>query len=804
MNKWVVEKQIITMNIKKLIRVIFRDKTYSLLNIAGLTIGITAAALIFLWAESKVNFNKVIPNSGNIYIAGVHHENSSGEYSSNFRTSNPLAKALEEDFPEVKRVTRYMQEKLIFTPENTTHSYEENGAYADSTFLEMIGIKLINGSASSVFEPIQPIIISQSMARKIYGSENPVGKGLINEGTLYEISGVFQDLPDNTSFEFEWLIPFRTIYQEMKNKLSVDDWGTSWLEIYVEPDPNVDINRLNEKLNILPFQKAGPTYEKTYNFLYPLNRVLLYGKFKDGEETGDGYIKTVRLFFLIGILILLIACINFMNLSTARSQKRALEVGIRKTFGTRRKYMVRQFLEESGLIMSIALLLSVGLIWLSLPLFNKLINTTLSLDLTNPFISIGLIAVGIFCTFTAGCYPALYLSSFNPVTTLKIQHAGRGGKAAWIRQGLVVFQFTMAFILICTTYVIFLQIRLAQNRDIGIEKENLVLFPATNELRESYSAVLNEIKNTGLVENCGFSAGTLLNADLLTSPWYWNGKEPNDDTSIAFFYITEGLLEAAGIKLIEGTNMSPAKNSGGHTRAIINETLAKRMGQEGRIGGVLGQSADRKLEITGIIKDFIFGDPYTLEPYPAIFVHRPGRASYLFVRQKPGTDMYEVIRRVQSVLQNFTPNHVFEPTLMTDRFDKMFEDEKMIEKLSTLFAALSIFISCLGLLGLSAFSAEQRTKEIGVRKVLGANIGDILVLLCKSYIVLLIISFVIGVPVSIYIANLYLKDYAYRIILSWDIFIGVALFITLIALLTVSLQSLRAAVANPVKSIKTE
>ena len=793
------------MNIKKSIRIIFRNKTYSLLNIAGLAIGITSAVLIFLWVESKVNFNKSIPDSRNIYIAGSHYESPSGEYSTNLSSSNPLAMALEKDFPEIKQCTRYGTQDLIFTPENTTYSFEEKGAYADSTLFEMIDMTFISGSASTLFETINPIVISQSMARKIYGSENPVGKGLVNEGTLYEITGVFKDLHRNTSFEFEWLIPFRILFQDMAKKFSVNEWGTSWMETYVIVDTHVDINQLNEKLRILPFQKAGPTYDHTYNFLYPLNRILLYGEFRDGIETGDGYIKTVRLFFSVGILILLIACINFMNLSTARSQKRALEVGVRKTFGTKRKHLIRQFIIESGVITSIALLLSIGLTWLVLPLFNRLIDAKLILDFTNPFITIGLVAIGLFCTFTAGGYPAFYLSSFNPVTTLKMQKTGKRGSVAWVRQGLIVFQFAMAFILICTTYVIFLQIRLAQNRDIGIKKENLIIFPVTNELRSSYSAVLNELQNSGLVENSGFSSSSLLYPGFSSSTWFWNGKDPNDDVSIAGNFVSEGLINAAGIKLITGTDLNPAKRDGeGKVGVIINETQAKKMGEEGRIGGKLWQSPERKWEIVGIVKNYLFDNPYAIEAGPMIYFYNPERASHLFIRLKPDIETFEAIGQLQSILQTFTPYHVFEPTLMTDRFKQMFKNDHLVEKLSALFAILSVFISCLGLLGLSAFSAEQRTKEIGIRKVLGAKITDILLLLGRSYIVLLLISIIIGIPISLYLAHHYLKDYAYRIILSWDIFAGVALTITLIALLTVSIQSLRAAIANPVKSIKTE
>lgn len=792
------------MNIHKSLRIIFRNKTYSLLNIAGLAIGITAAALIFLWVESKVNYNKAIPNSQNLYIAGIHSGSNSGEISTAFNTSNPLHKTLQDEFPEVKRSMRYRSSDNKFTLENTTTSFEERGAYADSTIFEMIGITLLNGLPSTVFSPHNPIVISETMAKKLYQNEVPIGKGLIYNDQLYEITGVFKDMPKNTAFEFDWLIPFLVFEQEMGKFLIIDSWGTSWLETYVELEPYVDVNLLNEKLNVLPMQKEGPTYDKTNYFVYPVNRTLLYGEFKDGMDTGGGYIRTVRLFFIIGILILVIACINFMNLSTARSQKRALEVGIHKTFGIRRKYIIGKFLAESGMITTIALLISIAMIFLCLPFFNNLIDAKLSFDFTNPYIVCGLLAIGLFCTFTAGSYPAFYLSSFKPITTLKMQKVSKG-QASWIRQILVVFQFTMAFILICTTFVIYLQIRLAQNRDLGIQKENLVLFQATNELITSYHAVQNELQNTGVVASSGFSHGILLSSLLRANPWYWNGKDPNSDDLITVNYISEGLIDAAGLQLIEGTDINPnRKDSEGRVGVLINESLAHKMGEEGRIGGKIGQSPDAKFEIVGIVKNYIFDDLYALEPGLSIFRYRPERMNQLFVRLKPDINTFEAIGKVQSVLRTFTPNHTFEPTLMTDRFKRMFESESLIEKLSALFATLAIIISCLGLLGLSAFSAEQRTKEIGIRKVLGAKTTHILVLLGKAYMILLAISFVIGIPISLYITNHYLRDYAFRITLSWDIFAAVALFITLISLLTVSSLSLRAAVSNPVRSIKME
>lgn len=792
------------MNIHKSLRVIFRNKTYSLLNIAGLAIGITAAALIFLWVESKVNFNKAIPHSQSLYIVGVHSERNSGEINTSFTTSNPLHKTLQDEFPEVKRSMRYSVNDHKFTLENTTTSFEESGAYADSTIFEMLGIKLLNGSPSTVFNSHNPIVISETMAKKLYQNEDPIGKGLTHNDQLYEITGVFKDMPKNTAFEFEWLIPFLVLEQEMSKFLIIDSWGTSWLETYVELEPHVDVNQLNQKLNVLPMQKEGPTYDKTNYFAYPVNRTLLYGEFKDGMDTGGGYIRTVRLFFIIGILILVIACINFMNLSTARSQKRALEVGIYKTFGIKRKYIIGKFLAESGMITVISLLISIVLIFLCLPFFNELIEAELSFDFTNPYIVGGLLAIGLFCTFTAGSYPAFYLSSFKPVTTLKMQKIGKG-QASWIRQILVVFQFTMAFILICTTFVIYLQIRLVQNRDLGIEKENLVLFQVTNELISSYHAVQNELQNTGVVASSGFSAGILLTSKLMANPWHWNGKDPNSDDLISVNYISEGLIDAAGIQLLDGSDINPnKKDSEGRVGVLINESLARKMGEEGRVGGKIGQSPDNKAEIIGIVKNYIFDDFYALEPGLSIFRYRPERMDQLFVRLKPDINAFEAIGKVQSVLRTFTPNQTFEPSLMTDRFQRMFKSESLIEKLSALFATLAILISCLGLLGLSAFSAEQRTKEIGIRKVLGAKTTHILALLGKTYIALLAISFIIAIPTSLYITNHYLKDYAYRIILSWDIFAAVALFITVISLITVSSLSLKAAISNPARSLKIE
>ena len=786
------------MNIRQSFRIIFRNKIYSILNIFGLTIGITSAALIFLWVEYMVNYNREIPGSENIYMIG-QHQHYGDKIISPFVAPGPLAETLNNEFPEIKCNTRLRAENISFVPEETQNLFIERGYFADSTFFGMISIEFIRGNAQTVFSAASPIVISENMAEKFFGKDDPVGRTLKTEDGDYEVTGVFKNAPKNTSFQFEWLSPFRileSIYIE-RGWATVTNWRSNWLHCYVEVLPNADIDEINKKLaRLVPDRIPG---DNTVFFIYPIDKQRLYGEFKDGKATGSGYISTVRLFFMIGLVILLIACINFMNLSTARSQKRALEVGVRKTFGAKRKTLVRLFLKESGLITCISLLISIGVIYIVLPYFNKLVSLELFIDLTNLYVWGGLIGIGLLCTFLAGSYPAFYLSSFSPLATLKKQKAGNTGNVIWIRQGLVIFQFSAAFILICSTLAIFRQIQFGQERDLGLNKENLVTFPVTNEMRASHESVKNELINLGYFENVGFSSQTLLSMGSNWGGFDWQGKDPDIDPLIYVNFSTPGLIEAAGMKMVDGTDFSTHHFEKYYV--ILNQSLADIMGEEGRIGGMIGQSGEY-LEIVGIVKDFIFNEIYVEKPEPALFLCHVDQTNYLFVRLKPGVNQIEATAKIKTVLQLFSPDEILEPTFMDDRFERLFSNQRQEGKLAALFAGLAIFISCLGLFGLSAFSAEQRRKEIGIRKVLGASIPDILILLGKNYMVLIMISFAIGIPVAWYITNRYLQGYAYRISLGWTLFAEVAVLVILISMLTVGFQSLRAAMANPVKAIK--
>ena len=792
------------MNIKQSLRIIFRNKTYSILNIFGLTIGITSAALIFLWVDHQANYNRAIPGSENLYVIGQHQHYGNNIFTM-FVASGPLPETLNNEFPEIRRNTRLSDiQNISFVPTGTQDIFIEQGYYADSTFFGMIGMKFIRGNAQTAFNAATPIVISEKMAEKIYGKEDPVGKILKTEERDYEVTGVFENNPKNTSFQFEWLTPMSILenFYIEKGWVTVTNWRSNWLYCYVEVIPGADIDAVNKKLaRLIPDRIPD---DNTSFFMYPINKRRLYGEFRDGVETGGGYIRTVRLFFMIGLAILLIACINFMNLSTARSQKRALEVGVRKTFGAKRKVLIKMFLKESGLITCISLLISVGLIYLVLPAFNILVSRELFIDWTNFYIGGGIIGIGLFCTFLAGSYPAFYLSSFSPLSTMKKQKAGNTGHVILIRQGLVVFQFAMAFILICSTLAIFRQMQVGQNRDLGMKKENLVFYPVTNEIINSYETVRNQLINSGSVENAALSSMTILSIWNNGGGFDWQGKNPDFNPLISINNSSPGLIETVGLKMVEGTDFSSHHIDENYV--MINQSLAEIMGEEGKIGGKIGLSGgqEERYEIIGIIKDFVFNQIYSEKPGPVLFWCHTVTANHLFVRIKTGVNRFEATAKIKTILQSFSPGDVLEPTFMEDHFNAMFSGQRQEGRLAALFAGLAIFISCLGLFGLSAFSAEQRRKEIGIRKVLGASIPDILALLCKNYMVLTMISFVIGIPVAWYFINRYLQGYAYRISLGWALFAEVAVLVILIAMLTVSFQSLRAALSNPVKSIKTE
>ena len=796
------------MNLNQTIRIIFRNKTYSILNICGLAIGITCAALILLWIEDEITYDSY-PKKKQLYV--LHQNQSySGKISTRANAPNPLAAALKEEVPGIKNVMRYSnhQGKSVFS--SGEKILYETGMYADASIFDMFGVAFLHGNASTAFDAAYPLVITEDMAVRFFGNDNPVGQTLKKDNVQdYQITAVVKNPKHNSGFKYSHIMPFQQLIKNIIADGGFEDvetaWHTNWHTDYVELEKSADVRQINERIkNMLKEKRQNPD-DQTTLFLYPLAKMHLYWDFRDGKPTGSGYVRYVKLFFYIAMIILVIACINFMNLSTARSQKRVKEVGVRKTFGAKRMRLIRQFMGESAIITFASLLVAIVLILMVLPPFNLLVGKQLMLDPANLFHWSGLLSVGLVCTVVAGSYPAFFLSSFPPIDVLRKLQTRMGNGVAWLRHGLVVFQFTVSLTLIICTVFIVLQIQHGKNRSLGMNVEQVLMTGVNNDIRAHFGPLKQELLSTGMVENVGMSNQTMLSIGSDGGNWRWQGKPDDLDPLVSMVMADEGLIPTLDIKLSEGRNFEPGDINRRWNIIIINRAFAEIIGEEGRVGGQLRRGIEpdiAEFTIIGIVDDFVFNNQFSTKTAP-VTLWMFGNMNHLFIRLKPG-NIQASLQAAESVFKRIDPNHPFEYRFMDEEFNRRFSQTQFVAKLSGWFAALAVFISCLGLFGLTAFSAEQRTREIGIRKVLGATVWDIVVLLGRNFMVLIAVSFVIAIPLAWWITYRWLQDYEYRIGLSWWIFAASGLLVVIIALLTVSYQSIRAATADPIKAIKSE
>ncbi|GAB3524160.1 ABC transporter permease [Emticicia fontis] len=768
----------------------------------GLAVGIGVAMLIGLWINDELSFNKSFDNYNKLGQAYMN-QTFNGHIGSQTAVPHPLAKELREKYPDFKDV--------VMSSWNYGHilgykdtKFNKQGMHVEPAFTRMFSLKMLKGQQDGLQE-VNSIMLNESLARSLFGDEDPIGKIIkLDAKANMKVTGVFEDFPHNTEFaEVHLLTPWAYyVADEEWVKRAADQWDNNSFQCYTQLNDKVEFESLSAKLKNLVLNKRSQEgkVSKPELFIHPMNKWHLYSEFKEGVNVG-GRIQFVWLFGAIGIFVLLLACINFMNLSTARSEKRAKEVGIRKAIGSIRAQLINQFLSESMLVVFVAFIIALVLVSITLPWFNDLSSKKMTMLWTNPvFWIISLVFVTI-TGLLSGSYPALYLSSFEPVSVLK--GTFRVGRFASVpRKVLVVVQFTVSVTLIIGTIIVYRQIQYAKDRPIGYDRSGLIYIDMTTpDLYGKYDVIRNDLLNTGMVENMAESSSPVTGIWSSNIGFSWEGMDPNAQPLFGTIACTHDFGKTVGFQLKEGRDFS--RTFGTDTSAmILNESAAKMVATKGVVGKFITWN-NRKYHVVGIIKDMVMQSPY--EPMmPSVFIMDYGWANVISVKLKPSVSASAALSKVEAVFKKHNPGSPFDYKFVDQEFGQKFATEERIGKLASFFAALAIFISCLGLFGLASFVAEQRTKEIGIRKVLGASVTNLWSLLSKDFVYLVIISCIIAIPIAYYFLNDWLQKYEYRTGISWWIFAvsgGGALAITL---LTVSFQAIKAALMNPIKSLKSE
>jgi len=781
-------------------RNIWKNKGYSFLNIFGLAIGITCAALILLWVEDETTFNNNFSKRGYLYRV-MENQKDGGKIVTNGSTPGPMAQAVKAEIPGIKNAGRLswsMDELLQFDDK----SIKEKGGYVDPSILSMFALPFIKGDATAVFSDLHSVVISETLAKNIFGTVDVVGKIIkmnANQGYSvdgpFKVTGVYKDFPENSTYQLQWMSPYE-IWENANTWMK--PWGNNLTETLVELEPSANAGAINSKLrNYLSSKINGNTTEC---ILFSMNDWHLRNQFENGQIAG-GNIKYVQLFTLIALIILVIACVNFMNLATARSEQRAKEVGVLKVMGAGKSMLISKFIGEAIVMSFLAVLLSVFLLYMLLPYYNTLVQKQLSLDILNPQHIAWLVGICIMAGLLAGSYPAFYLSSFNPVKVLKGGKIKSNLSAVFIRKGLVTSQFAVSVMLIFCTMIVYRQIQHIKTRNLGYNKDNLVYTDLQGNVKEHFDETKNKLLQTGYVENAALSLHSALQVYSYNSSFKWQGKSPDNKISIHTNSVSPEFISTMHMQLLSGRDFysTPGMDS---SSLIINESMAKLMDKEGKVGSIISVD-DYNGKVIGIVKDFVYNDMYG-PAQPLILFCFPKRATLLTVRFKPGVDISKALAATTSVMKDISPGYPIELKFLDADFDKFFVTETLIGKLAGIFAALAIFISSLGLFGLAAYTAERRRKEIGIRKVLGASTFELTGLLSKEFLQLVMLACLIAFPVAWWFMHDWLQGYQYRTEISWWIFAAAAVGALLITMVTVSFQTIKAAVMNPVKSLRSE
>ena len=774
-------------------RSFLRAKSYFFINVIGLSAGIACALLIFLWVRDEYKVNRFRVLDDRRYQV-LEHQHYVDDIMTTTSTPGPLAETLAQEFPEVElgAATSWVDSYTLSVGD---HNVKANGFHVGEAFFQIFPFHLIAGQPDQVMKDKSSMVISQDLALKLFGpDEDPLGKTVtLQRDKVYQVTGIFEGTPANSSLQFDFTISFEVFVDENP---WVREWGNNGPPTYVMLRSGADGKAFSEKLG--GYLKTKDSTSNVQLFATPYVDQYLYGNYEDGVQSG-GRIEYVRLFTIIAVFIIVIACINFMNLATARASEKAREVGIRKSIGAQRRSLAAQYLIESLILSALSTLIAVVFVLLFLPTFNEITGKRIAFEFTDGNLMLMLSGLTLLTGLMAGSYPALYLSGFKPTAVLKGQIKGSVGEL-WARKGLVIFQFFLSVILIASVLVVYRQIDFIQSKNLGYNREHLIKFPIAGKVRSNLETFLNELRRLPGVVNASSAGHSFAGRNSSTTGVEWEGKNPDDRILFENVPVDYNLLETIGVELAAGRFFS--RDFGTDTaRVIFNESAIRAMNLQDPVGQrvkIWGQ--DR--EIIGVIRDFHFESLH--DGVAPLYFRLAPESTWTVVARLEGGREKEALEKIESLYRSFNPGFIFEYRFQDQDYARQYEAEQRVAILSSWFAGIAILISCLGIFGLAAFTAERRRKEIGIRKSLGSTSGGIVMLLSADFTKMVIVAILLGIPVSYWLLDQWLQRFAFRITLEYWYFAATGGAALLIAWVTVATQAIRAARVNPVDCLRTE
>ena len=787
-------------------RNLLRNRGYSVINISGLAVGMAITMFIGLWIKAELSFNKSHDNYDQIAQV-MQHKTYNGDIRTQLSVPFPIGDALQEeysDYFEYVVMSGWIYDHVI---SNEKKSIIRQGNYMDVQAPDLLSLEMIKGTRKGLMDP-HSILISESTAKALFGEANPMGLLMEVDNELsVRVSGVYVDLPENSSFsELHFIVPWElyvSSYDWVRSAKERQAWDENSYQLFVQVAELVSMEEVSERIKNVKYDHLNENEKRSKPevFLHPMADWHLRSNWENGVKAG-GLIQYVWLFGTIGIFVIVLACVNFMNLSTARSEKRAKEVGIRKSFGTVKGQLVQQFLFESFLVVFSAFLLSVFLVASITPMVTGIVGYQMQLPLTDPYFWLISMAFVLVTGLLAGSYPTFYLSSLRPIKALKGTFKV-GGSAILFRRVLVVFQFSVSVLLIIGTIVVFKQIQYSKDRPLGFDKDGVITMElSTTDFEGKYNLVRNELISSGAILEMTESSSPMTDVEHTTGGFSWLGKDPGFQPNFSIIFMTHDYGNTVGWEMLEGRNFSRDISSDS-TAYILNEAAVEYMGMVNPVGETI-KRGEKDHEVIGVVKDMLMQSPFkAVRPtiYIIDYVHT---VNYMTMKLNPEISVSASLERIEAVLDEIAPKVPFNPSFVELEYARKFLAEERVANLAGTFSGLAIFISCLGLFGLASFVAEQRTKEIGIRKVLGASILSLWQLLTSEFFLLVLASCLIASPIAYFVLSNWLGNYEYRIDISWWFFVAAAFSALTITLATVSYQSIRAARMNPVRSLRTE